>query len=213
MIWLKPARVQLGSDPSDKDRQPDELDRRSVQIATGFWLDAFEVTNEKYRAFVLAVPKWQKGAANPNLPDNAADYLRHWTGPASFAAGTDRQPVTWINFFAAQAYCEWAGKRLPSDDEWEYAARAQTLTPYWWGGTMDPARANNGATLKDVGDPQTRNEWGFYDILGNAREFTRDGWLRGGSINRKAAFLRVANRVRPESPRFANVDYGFRCAR
>jgi hypothetical protein len=210
MVWLQAGEFQMGSDPAETPRGQFEQDRRTARIARGFWLDELEVTNAKFREFVLAVAAWRKGAA---AGGRHQDYLRHWTGPSTFPGGVANQPVTYVDQAAAEAYCGWAGKRLPSEAEWEYAARAGNRTAYWWGGAMDPALANASSTLVDVGGGQRRNPWGFHDILGNAMEWTQEGWLRGGSFNRQEVSYRVANRIQPPSVTFVNVDYGFRCAR
>jgi formylglycine-generating enzyme required for sulfatase activity len=90
MVWLEARRVQVGSDPSDTPRGEKEVARRTVEFGKGFWLDQYEVTNDKFREFVLAVPEWQKGPGDPKLRN--ADYLNRWNGPTNFAAGIGRQP-------------------------------------------------------------------------------------------------------------------------
>jgi len=211
MRWMAPGTFRMGSRTDESPRGADELDQREVQIANGFWLDETEVTNAAYRQFVRSEPAWQKGAPGPDQANQ--DYLGDWVGPAQFAAGRDQLPVNYVSYHAAQAYCRWAGKRLPTEAEWEYAARSGIWTAYWWGGEMDAAFANNGDRLLPVGRPDTANRWGFYDILGNVLEWTQEGWLRGGSFNRRAVALRIANRFEQRDRAFANVDYGLRCAR
>jgi hypothetical protein len=105
MIWLRPGRYQMGSDPGDSPRGEYELDRRQMEVTSGFWLDQFEVSNDKYAQFVQARPEWRKGAP-PN--DRAReDYLRHWTEASAPPVSIGNQPVTYVSYYAAQAYCQW----------------------------------------------------------------------------------------------------------
>lgn len=117
-------------------------DLHRIRIPRGFWLDATEVTNSAFQAFAPTHP------------------------------GKSEHPVVWVSWDEARAYCQWAGKRLPTEAEWEYAARAGTTTAYWWGDRFDSTRANAGMRTRPVGNPAHRNPWGLYDMLGNVFEWT-----------------------------------------
>ncbi len=229
MTWLPPGGFGMGSPSTETGRDPDES-LHSVQLERGFWLDTVEVTNEAYRRFVIATPAWQKGRVDPLKADGG--YLKEWNGN-DIPADKARLPVVNVSWFAASAYAAWAGKRLPTEAEWEYASRGGSTTAYWWGESFEPSRANNGPQLMAVGSDATRNPWGLYDVLGNAWEWTssasrdypyssRDGRegadlqsdraVRGGSWNSTGKFLRTANRN--NLPSTATSDLvGFRCAR
>jgi formylglycine-generating enzyme required for sulfatase activity len=212
MIWMTAGSFSQGSPLTDPDRSASEIPQRAAQITSGFWLDAYEVTNEAFLKFVRANQDWRRSAADPARRN--PDYLRHWVSDTGYAAGAANLPVSNVSWHAARAYCEWANKRLPTEAEWEYAARATFKTAYWWGGVeFDPSKANNGPALWPVDRPETRNLWGFYNMLGNVMEWTEEGWLRGGAFNRRPSSLRLSSRVQVRDRAFANVDYGFRCAR
>ncbi|HSM07226.1 MAG TPA: formylglycine-generating enzyme family protein [Longimicrobiales bacterium] len=95
-----------------------------------FRLDRTPVTVEDFLAFVHADSAWRKDAAPPALVGE--HYLSDWSGPVSPATGPSDRPVTDVSWFAARAYCQARGGRLPTTDEWEYAAR---IPPAAWSGS------------------------------------------------------------------------------
>jgi formylglycine-generating enzyme required for sulfatase activity/tetratricopeptide (TPR) repeat protein len=230
MIWIPPGTSHMGSPLTEFGRSIYEQ-LQTVTMGRGFWMDASEVTNEAYQAFIVANPQWQKGRIAPFYHDG--HYLEDWNGN-QYPSGRGNSPVIAVSWHAAQAYAQWADKRLPTEAEWEYAYRAGTTTAFWWGDYFNAARANNGHTgIFPAGDSMRRNGWGLYDIAGNVGEWTsslymgypyrfNDGRenlqaggnrvIRGGSWNSDTALLRAASRVGSD-PSFCAYSVGFRCAR
>ena len=135
------------------------------QYLSAFYLDRFEITNAKYFRFVQA----------ENFP-----ILPHWPGGRPSLA-QENLPVVFVDWEEADAYCRWAGKRLPTEGEWEKAARGPDGWIYPWGVFFDTRRANIGglhADLKPVGSfPLGGSPYGAMDMIGNAWEWTAEEYL------------------------------------
>jgi formylglycine-generating enzyme required for sulfatase activity len=230
MAWIPPGSFNIGSPLFEYGRSPYEL-QHPVIMQWGFWMDVTEVTNRAYRAFVLANPQWQKGRLPVSYHDG--HYLQDWNWN-EFPPGTADYPVIYVSWYAARAYAEWAGKRLPNEAEWEYACRAGSSAAFWWGNNFDPSRANNSRQgTYPVGDPARRNLWGLYDMSGNVGEWVsslynnypfraNDGRenlqagglrvIRGGAWNTDPPMLRSASRFGSD-PTMCALGAGLRCAR
>lgn len=151
-----------------------------------FHIDRFPVTNHEYHTFL---------AASDYQPNDTHNFLRHWQG-GSPLPGWDKKPVTWISLEDARAYASWAGKRLPHEWEWQYAAQGLDGRLYPWGNNWDPKRMpvpNRGRELRPPADvdahPGGASPFGVMDLVGNVwqwtseffDEHTRAAALRGGS--------------------------------
>jgi formylglycine-generating enzyme required for sulfatase activity len=151
-----------------------------------FHIDRTPVTNAQFRAF-LDASGWR-----PRDPHN---FLRHWRNGVP-PAGWDNKPVTWVSIEDARAYAQWAGKRLPREWEWQYAAQGSDGRRYPWGNgwdeTMVPTihRGRAMAAPDDVdAHPAAASPFGVLDLVGNVwqwtdeylDEHTRAAVLRGGS--------------------------------
>jgi formylglycine-generating enzyme required for sulfatase activity len=217
MVAVSAGPFWMGSDDGEDNEKP----RRRVTL-DGFSIDKFEVTNALYQKFVKAT-----GRAAPG----------HWT--ASELNGP-QQPVVGVSWDDAVAYCAWAGKRLPTEAEWEKAARGTDGSKYPWGDKWDASRANSsesrlGATAKVGSYPSGASPYRAHDMAGNAWEWVADWYdeeyykkgpdrnpkgpdtgftrvLRGGSWDLSPVNLRAAYRYdNPPDYRFNRI--GFRCAR
>lgn len=126
-----------------------------------FFIDLYEVTCADYARFVE-----QTGHAPPP----------GWRG-AQYPQGAARRPVTGVSWDDAVAYARWANKRLPTEEEWEFAARGTDGRPYPWGKEWQAGMANAGGAaggLADVGTFKGVSPFGLYDMIGNAWEWTAD---------------------------------------
>ncbi|MBR31278.1 MAG: hypothetical protein CMN77_08175 [Spirochaetaceae bacterium] len=152
-------------------------DEQPTRIAA-FQIQAYPVTNQDFYRFVQANPQWGPSRSADLFADEY--YLKHWKTPSGSMAQVkgDRKPVTNVSYFAARAYCQWVGMRLPETNEWEYsAAFASTEAPNetrsefsrrilsWYGKTS--------AELKPVGQGY-QNVLGIYDQHGLIWEWTED---------------------------------------
>jgi len=213
-VYIPGGEFILGSDNGLEDETPQ-------QEATlgGYNMDIYPVTNAEYKEFVEgtghAAPRtWKDG----NYPEGMADH-----------------PVIWVNWFDAQAYCEWAGKRLPTEFEWEKAARGEDGRMYPWGNTFDAAKCNSKESgskgTSPVGSyPAGASPYGVLDMAGNVWEWTADWYepyrgslyelsrygetykvLRGGSwFDGQDAVRTTVRKSFDPNQGFSTI--GFRCA-
>jgi formylglycine-generating enzyme required for sulfatase activity len=190
-VWVPAGNFTMGTDakaiaaltaanPPDwvASEFPSEQPAHEVTLSKGYWIDRDEVTNRAFAAFVDA-----GGYTNQSLwsPDgwawlsgkDAARLPLHCQGDV---AEHPRMCLTW---YEAEAYATWRGGRLPTEAEWEYAARGPESPVYPWGDTFDTDRANviNSVAPKPVGSYPTGASWvGANDMAGNAMEWVSD-WL------------------------------------
>ena len=168
MVLIPAGEFQMGDD-DNVDEQP----VHTVHI-DDFYMDKYEVTNAQYKKFLDATPQWRKGRIARTYHDG--DYLKHWNGN-NYPIGKGEHPVTYVSWYGAMAYAKWAGKRLPTEAEWEKAARGRLVgQQYPWGDAIDSVRANYN---KNIGDTTfvgkySSNGYGLYDMAGNVLEWCLD---------------------------------------
>ena len=209
-MTLPPVFV-MGSETADSEKPPHKVSLSAYRICDHL------VTNKEFSLFLAASPQWSKDRADPDLRD--ANYLSDWTEDG-YPEGKDDNPVSFVSFHAAEAFAVWAGKRLPTEAEWECAARGGLVgKKYPNGDQMNDKIANlakqyRGTTAVRQFEP---NAFGLYDMAGNLFEWTSD-WYgpfssgeardpagpsggriqsgpRGGSWMSGAGALRVSARV------------------
>jgi len=147
---------------------PRRFHQHSMQIAS-FWIDKYPVTNAQFKKFL---------DSSHYHPVDDANFLRDWKN-GQFPAGWGNKPVTWVSLEDARAYTAWAGKRLPHEWEWQYAAQSADGRAFPWGNTWDanavPApdksRTMRGPDAVDA-HPQGASPFGVMDMVGNVWQWT-----------------------------------------
>lgn len=244
MRWVPPGRFIMGEDP----RYPEEGPPREVTVR-GFWMASHEVTNAEFARFVAATgyrtlaerapPALAGASPEMGLPGSAVFTVpdetdsrwwrwivgaqwRHPSGPATTIAGRGREPVVQIAYDDAVAYARWAGKDLPTEAQWEYAARGGEVAlpePTAEGANtyqgVFPVR--NLATDGYVGTAPVGcfppNAFGLYDMIGNVWEWTRNagGMQAEMRVIKGGSYLCAANycaRYRPAARQFQERGLG-----
>ena len=186
MILIPGGTFVMGSD--DTEANDDEKPIHRVYV-DAFYMDKYPVTDAEFREFIYAnsqsrrPAKWYEWNDNQVSIDDhnyhVADYLRNLKMSIFPDYNSADHPVTWVSWYAAMAYAQWVGKRLPTEAEWEKAARGGlTGQKYPWGQLIDKSKANynlivNKTTSVGAYPP---NDFGLYDMVGNVREWCLDKW-------------------------------------
>lgn len=173
MVLIPAGSFPMGVPPGDRDGGRDEYPRHEV-ILDAYYLDKFEVTNGQYIEFVRAT--------NHRVPQHPKDTSRSlWQKGMMPESVTDR-PVINVDWYDAEAYCTWAGKRLPTEAEWEKAARGGDDRRFPWGNVEPTPKHLNylqkwtgERTLMPVGSYEAgKSPFGVYDMAGNVWEWVND---------------------------------------
>ena len=157
----------------------EEIPKHSVKLSA-FFMDKFEVTNAEFRKFLQKHPEWRRDRIAAEMQNGK--YLSGWTGDEP-PIGKENFPVVFVTWHAAVAFCRAQQKRMPTEAEWEFAARgglADKQFP-WGDGLPDKTQANYGAS--GIGKPvkvgsYPPNGFGLFDMVGNVWEFLADEWSK-----------------------------------
>ena len=171
MVLIPAGEFQMGSNAGDDDEKP----VHSVYV-DAFYMDKYEVTNAQFKKFVDTNRQWQKAHIEGRFHNG--NYLRDWNGN-NYPSEKGNHPVTWVSWYGAMAYAKWAGKRLPTEAEWERAARGGLVgKTYPHGNMITRQDANYGQNVGDttaVGS-YPANGYGLYDMAGNVWEWCLDAY-------------------------------------
>jgi formylglycine-generating enzyme required for sulfatase activity len=222
MILIPAGEFTMGSNTGDGDEKP----VHKVYL-DAYYMDKLEVTNVFYSACVSA------DACKPPTHKDAFTRSSYYGNPQY-----DDYPVVYVNWDMAKTYCEWRGARLPTEAEWEKAARGTDAPTYPWGQAVECQKANYQACIDGTSPAgyfeDGKSPYGVYDMAGNVWEWVADWYsenyygislrsnplgpdsgqarvMRGGSWTRSEYDIRTSNRIRYAST-YDNFDVGFRCA-
>ena len=214
MVFVPAGKFMMGSPDGEGDI--DERPQHLVKLDP-FYLDKLEVTNQQFQKFVetteYRTTAEEKGSAFGYTEEDEWKEIpgANWRQPEGktsvFTSGRGMHPVGAVSWEDAKVYCTWAGKRLPTEAEWEYAARAGTKSDYWWG-TGGPGsrkvgnladetvkkRFTNWTIMNGYQDGNLRtapvgafeaNPWGLHDMTGNAWEWVSD-WYEANFYSQRS---------------------------
>ena len=177
-VWVPGGEFVMGVDDPEHPQRPDERPPHRVTV-DGFWMDKTEVTNAAFVAGynILLKTKPVKdrlriGAGSMFMWPDMGYTQDKKTGEFRVIPGRERWPVL-VTWQMAQLYCETVGKQLPSEAQWEWAARGPDGRRYPWGNDWDPKKANVGTDQPaPVGShPGDVSPFGILDMAGNVREY------------------------------------------
>ena len=161
MLLIPAGEFIMGSDKKMQGRAPIHAPQQKLDLPA-YYIDAYEVTFGEWMKFVTR-----------------SDYLPEGDWRSFYAIGKESYPVVNVTFDDAKAYAKWAGKRLPTEAEWEKAARGSEGFDYPWGNLWDPTKSN----CNEFGIQNTMeagqmefdiSPYGAYDMMGNVQEWTAD---------------------------------------
>jgi formylglycine-generating enzyme required for sulfatase activity len=189
-VWVPPGSFRMGTDDAAMKaiqalsppgwvakELPSEQPAHDVRLTSGYWIDRTEVTNASFATFASA-----GGYRDRALWSDAGWSWLQGRDPAALplpATGGPSHPRVRVTWFEAEAYARWRGGRLPTEAEWEFAARGPKSRIYPWGEKFDPARCVvvGAASSEPVGSRPKGASWvGAQDMAGNAMEWVHD-WL------------------------------------
>ncbi|MEA3459628.1 MAG: SUMF1/EgtB/PvdO family nonheme iron enzyme, partial [Chloroflexota bacterium] len=179
MVFVPAGAFLMGSEEGREDEKP----MREVYL-DGFCIDRYEVTNAKYAEFLNAIDGHVGRCGGHDCADTKDEdpdshlFYDYRLGRYMVEAGYEDHPVIKVSWYGAKAYCEHHGKRLPTEAEWEKAARGTDRGRYPWGDEFDARKLNSDCRIGDttpVGSfPEGASPYGAYDMAGNVWEWVAD---------------------------------------
>lgn len=181
MVFIPKAKMKYNPSNNDAFIPYPLYDNNYIDIQE-FYMDIYPVTNKDYFEFINS---------SAYQPHDTSNYLKNWINE-KYPKNMADHPVVWVSLNDAKAYAEWAGKRLPTDAEWQWAAQGGDGRKWPWGEEFDSSKCNNASMkLSSVeAFPQGKNPFGLMDLVGNVWQMTSDEYdngayyfslIRGGS--------------------------------
>lgn len=234
MALIPAGEFIMGSSPEKDGRRGydfgvDEEPRHTVYLKA-FYIDRYEVSVAEYKEYLTATGREWIGETTVEEEYPPEIYLNQ--------PEMDKHPATYISWHDANEYCKWKGKRLPTEAEWEKAARGTDGRRWVWGNEFDPSKAHveenktPGWTVPTGSYPEDKSSYGVYDMTGNVSEWTSSYYLpypgnpfddgrytKNAYVLKGASFLlpgRLYGRPAARSlayPEYNHRMYGIRCAR
>ncbi|MRR19163.1 sulfatase-modifying factor protein [bacterium] len=188
MVLVPAAALTYKLSASDEFVAYPSAGKEITTAVDSFLIDRYPVTNEEYLRFIRETRY---------IPSDTANYLKHWERGMP-VIGQERYPVVYVSLEDARAYARWAGKRLPTEAEWQLAAQGTDGRLWPWGNEFHATRCNNGfgrATPVDA-FPKGDSPYGVADLVGNVWQMTGDVYSNGAYYFN---IIRGGSYFRPES--------------
>jgi formylglycine-generating enzyme required for sulfatase activity len=174
LAYIPAGKFDMGSESGN----PDQMPVHTVHL-NGYWLDRTEITNEMFVRFLNAEGNQQVGGATWLDPIDPFVWIFEKDGVWQTLSGKENYPIVNVSWYGAKAYCAWAGRDLPTEAQWEYAAKGTDNHRFPWG---NDAPDCNLARLSGCGNTpveagsllQGSNLWGVFDLAGNVAEWIND---------------------------------------
>jgi formylglycine-generating enzyme required for sulfatase activity len=242
MMLVPAGEFLMGSTDTDPKAGDDEMPQHIVYL-DAFWIDRTEVTNTRYVQFLNTLGEHAGACGGHDCVETQFEdkysHILLQGGRYAVENGFEEHPATQVSWYGAQAYCTWAGARLPTEAEWEKAARGVDGRLYPWGNQApdcDKAQYGDcgGATVPVGSRLAGASPYRVLDMAGNVWEWVADWYdpayydasparnpqgpdagerkvFRGGSWGYLPTFIRAGDRAR-NRPTYAGFNVGFRCA-
>lgn len=234
MVYIPAGKFIMGSNDYD-----DEKPSHKVYLSA-YYIDKYEVTNKQFAQFLNEKGNQTEGGVTWLDIEDEDCRISKTSGGFSPKSGYSEHPVVEVSWYGARAYCKWKGMRLPTEAEWEKAARGGDGRKYPWGDSSPTCSLANyggcGGGTKRVGSHLGgASPYGVHDMAGNVWEWVADWYdgnyykssprsnpqgpgsgtykvLRGGSWNDTPDFIRASSRFIGLNPNGTDSSSGFRCA-
>lgn len=234
MVHIPSGSFLMGNTGNEDWTELDELPQHSVNL-TDYYICKHEVTRGQYNQFIL-----DDGYSNQSLwsasgwswkVTNSKTQPLYWEASQDWGTGTftqtDNHPVVGVSYYEAEAFCNWAGGQLPTEQEWEKAARWNGSSPrqYPWGDIWDAEKCNNYFDSNSAGGGYQKRQtsivgsytsgvshYGCEDMAGNVAEWCKDWYVSYPGSSTPFDYTNTYRVLRGGSWNYVGYNYGYRCS-